>query len=50
VVVHTPVAGTDAVVAAVQEAGVDAGRLLFGASAVRFPLVAVAAECYADAH
>jgi DNA polymerase-1 len=50
VVVHTPVDGAEAVVAAVQEAGVDAGRLLFGDTGVRFPLEAVVAECYADAH
>ncbi|HEV7755187.1 MAG TPA: bifunctional 3'-5' exonuclease/DNA polymerase, partial [Mycobacteriales bacterium] len=50
VVVHTPTAGAEAVVAAVHDAGVDAGRLLFGDSGVRFPLVAVAADCYADAH
>jgi DNA polymerase-1 len=37
-------------VAAVHAAGSDAGRLLFGETAVAFPLVAAAAECYADAH
>ncbi|HEY0357512.1 MAG TPA: bifunctional 3'-5' exonuclease/DNA polymerase [Mycobacteriales bacterium] len=50
VVVHTPAAGADEVVTAVQDAGVDAGRLLFGDTRVRFPLEAVVAECYADAH
>jgi DNA polymerase-1 len=50
VVVHAPHASAAEVVEAVRQAGEDAGRLLFGDSAVRFPLVAAAVECYADAH
>jgi DNA polymerase-1 len=50
VIVHAPATAADRVVEAVREAGVDAARLLFGDSGVRFPLEAVVAECYADAH
>jgi DNA polymerase-1 len=50
VVVHAPREAADEVEAAVHAAGVDAGRLLFSGSGVAFPLVAAAAECYADAH
>ncbi|HEY0486350.1 MAG TPA: bifunctional 3'-5' exonuclease/DNA polymerase [Mycobacteriales bacterium] len=50
VVVHAPREVADEVVAAVHAAGAEAGRLLFGDTGVRFPLVATATECYADAH
>ncbi|QSB17358.1 bifunctional 3'-5' exonuclease/DNA polymerase [Natronosporangium hydrolyticum] len=49
VVVHCPEAEVPAVVAAVQAAAVEAGRWLFGATEVRFPLDVAAVRCYADA-
>jgi DNA polymerase-1 len=49
VVVHCPAGQADAVTAAVGEAGLTAGRLLFGDSPVRFPLDVSVVECYADA-
>ena len=49
VVVHCPSEQADAVVAAVQASAAEAGRLLFGETAVRFPLDVSVVECYADA-
>jgi len=49
VIVHTPVELADAVATVVSEAAATAGRLLFGAYPVDFPLTCVAVECYADA-
>jgi DNA polymerase-1 len=49
VLVHCPAERADAVVAAVHEAGERARRLLFGETAVRFPLDTRVVECYADA-
>jgi DNA polymerase-1 len=49
VLVHCPEAEVEPVLAAVHAAAADAGRLLFGATRVRFPLDATAVRCYADA-
>ena len=49
VVVHCPVEQADAVAAALQNAAVRAGELLFGATGVRFPLDVSIVDCYADA-
>jgi DNA polymerase-1 len=49
VVVHCPAADAPDVVAAVERAGDDARRLLFGDTRVRFPLNVSTVECYADA-
>ncbi|WP_412753684.1 bifunctional 3'-5' exonuclease/DNA polymerase [Krasilnikovia sp. M28-CT-15] len=49
VVVHCPAQEADRVVAAVQAGAAEAGRLLFGPSAVRFPLDVSVVDCYADA-
>ncbi|MEV6630120.1 bifunctional 3'-5' exonuclease/DNA polymerase [Actinoplanes sp. NPDC051470] len=49
VVVHCPEPEAPTVVAAVQQAAAEAGRLLFGATEVRFPLDVSVVECYADA-
>jgi DNA polymerase-1 len=49
VVVHCPAEEADAVVAAVHRSAEEAGRLLFGETAVRFPLDVSVVECYADA-
>jgi DNA polymerase-1 len=49
VVVHCPAADAPAVVDAVQRAGDEARRLLFGDTSVRFPLDVSIVECYADA-
>jgi DNA polymerase-1 len=49
VVVHCPEPEVEAVTAAVQAAAEQAGRLLFGATPVRFPLDTAAVRCYADA-
>ena len=48
VVVHCPEADTPAVVAAAPGAATTAGKLLFGAGTVRFPLDVAAVRCYAD--
>jgi DNA polymerase-1 len=37
------------VLAALGEAGEEAGRLVFGATPVRFPLTTAVVSCYADA-
>ena len=49
VIVHCPKAMSPAVVAAVGEAAEEAGRLLFGATPVRFPVTTAVVDCYADA-
>ncbi len=49
VIVHCPRGQADAVVAAVQEAAHEAGRLLFGETPVRFPVTTAVVESYADA-
>ena len=49
VVVHCPKDLAEHVVAAVGTAADDARRLLFGDTAVRFPLGISTVECYADA-
>jgi DNA polymerase-1 len=49
VVVHCPDRVADAVVGAVHAAGAQATRMLFGATAVRFPLEVSVVDCYADA-
>ncbi|MEE4542333.1 bifunctional 3'-5' exonuclease/DNA polymerase [Streptomyces sp. V4-01] len=49
VIVHTPEALAGAVCEAVTAAGEEARRLVFGDTAVRFPLETHAVECYADA-
>jgi DNA polymerase-1 len=49
VVVHCPEDQAGAVVAAVHASAAEAGRLLFGETAVRFPLDVSVVECYADA-
>jgi DNA polymerase-1 len=49
VIVHSPAAVADEVVQAVSAAAQEAGRLVFGASQVRFPLSVSVVGCYADA-
>lgn len=49
VLVHCRLADADAVVTAVESSAAEAGRLVFGATPVRFPLEAKIVECYADA-
>ena len=49
VVVHCPADEADEVAAAVHASAAKAGRLLFGETAVRFPLDVSIVECYADA-
>ncbi len=49
VLVHCPRALADEVVAAVEESGAEAGRLVFGATPVQFPLSVAVVDCYADA-
>ena len=49
VIVHTPVAVADQVVAAIEAAGREAGQMVFGATPVRFPMATAVVECYADA-
>lgn len=49
IVVHSPVAMADAVVAAIERAAAEAGRLLFGATPVEFPLSISVVDSYADA-
>jgi DNA polymerase-1 len=48
VVVHCPVEEADQVVAAVHDSAEKAGRLLFGATEVRFPLDVSTVGAYAD--
>lgn len=49
VVVHCPAGEADRVAAAVHASAAEAGRLLFGETAVRFPLDVSVVRCYADA-
>jgi DNA polymerase family A len=49
VIVHCPAELADQVVAAVTEAAQEAGRLLFGATRVSFPMTTAIVNCYADA-
>jgi DNA polymerase I len=49
VMVHCPVASAPAVSAAIERAGDQARRLLFGDTPVRFPLNVSIVDCYADA-
>jgi len=49
VIVHCPRGQADAVVAAVQEAAREAGRLVFGDTPVRFPVTTAVVGSYADA-
>ncbi|MDT7782553.1 MAG: polymerase [Pseudonocardiales bacterium] len=49
VLVHCPREEAGAVAEAIAEAGREATRLLFGETAVRFPMNAVPVTCYADA-
>jgi DNA polymerase I len=49
VVVHCPREDAGRVVAAVEEAAEESRRLVFGDTAVRFPLAVAVVDCYADA-
>ncbi len=49
IVVHSPASMTDAVVAAIEQAAEEAGRLLFGEIPVEFPLTVAVVDTYADA-
>lgn len=49
IVVHSPASMTDAVVAAIESAATEAGRLLFGETPVEFPLSVAVVDSYADA-
>jgi DNA polymerase-1 len=49
VIVHCPAALAEPVVAAIQAAAQEAGRLVFGATPVRFPVMTAVVGCYADA-
>ncbi|NRQ30544.1 bifunctional 3'-5' exonuclease/DNA polymerase [Nonomuraea sp. NN258] len=49
VMVHCPLDQAEEVIAAVGAAAAEATRLLFGSTPVRFPMEAVAVDCYADA-
>jgi hypothetical protein len=49
VIVHCPAELADQVVAAVTGAAEEAGRLLFGATQVSFPMTTAVVNCYADA-
>ncbi len=49
VIVHCPEALADSVVAAVAQAADEAGRLVFGATRVAFPMTTAVVTCYADA-
>ncbi|MEU4228081.1 bifunctional 3'-5' exonuclease/DNA polymerase [Nonomuraea sp. NPDC026600] len=49
IMVHCPLGQAEEVIAAVSESAAEASRLLFGQSPVRFPMEAVAVDCYADA-
>ena len=49
VIVHCPRAAAPEVVTAIGEAAHEAGRLLFGATPVRFPVTTAVVNCYADA-
>jgi hypothetical protein len=49
VIVHCPAGLADEVAAAAAQAAAEAGRLLFGATRVSFPLTTAVVDCYADA-
>jgi DNA polymerase-1 len=49
VIVHCPEALAEPVVTAVGEAADAAGRMVFGATEVRFPMTTAVVRCYADA-
>jgi DNA polymerase I-like protein with 3'-5' exonuclease and polymerase domains len=49
VMVHAPEAEAEHVAAVIRDAGVTAGRLLFGETRVVFPIEAAIVDCYADA-
>jgi DNA polymerase-1 len=49
VLVHCPEPAAAAVTAAVAAAAEEAGRLVFGATPVRFPVDLAVVACYADA-
>jgi DNA polymerase-1 len=49
VVVHCPSDDADRVAAEVRDAAAESGRLVFGDTAVRFPLSVAVVDCYADA-
>jgi DNA polymerase family A len=49
VIVHCPESVVEQVLAAIGEAGLEAGRLVFGPTPVRFPLTTAVVACYADA-
>ncbi|HJW58600.1 MAG TPA: DNA polymerase, partial [Actinomycetota bacterium] len=49
VVVHCPRDDSDGVAAAVRDAAEESRRLVFGDTAVRFPLSVAVVDCYADA-
>jgi len=49
VIVHTPARLAEQVVLEVRAAAVDAGRLIFGAMPVDFPVTAVTVDNYAQA-
>jgi DNA polymerase I len=48
-VVHCPREAADRVAAAVGDAAEESRRLVFGDTAVRFPLSVAVVDCYADA-
>ena len=49
VIVHCPESVVEQVLTAIGAAGEEAGRLVFGATPVRFPLTTAVVRCYADA-
>jgi DNA polymerase-1 len=49
VVVHCPDALAQPVITAIEAAAEEAGRLVFGGTAVRFPMTTAVVACYADA-
>ncbi len=49
VIVHCPDALAQPVVAAIEAAAQEAGRLVFGATPVRFPVTTAVVSCYGDA-
>src|SRR5262249_57034591 len=49
VIVHCPAGVAEDVVAAVGEAAAEAGRLVFGPTPVRFPVITAVVTSYADA-
>ena len=49
VLVHCPDEDAERVAEVVAEAAEESRRLVFGATAVRFPLAVAVADCYADA-